>query len=238
MQPFEIGIYERSSRCAMRTISLCKAIDAYTLRHSHDELRINSKIMITAYSFGASTAAGSMDDEGGFVARLDHYLQDTNAGTAINHGIGGDTTDVMIQRLPGVIDDMKSKSNPLALVTLGINDVPRIVDEKPEIRVPLDRHAESLMKILDDTGEIGDVLYLTQYPVDYVARSLDPQLTNDYVKIGEETARVAGVDVIDIFGMITPERFGDFIFKDGLHFNNGGHLFICNQIIDYLNHQR
>ncbi len=191
--------------------------------------------MITAYSFGASTAAGAKDDEGGFVARLDRYLQDTNVGSAINHGIGGDTTDVMIDRLPGVIDDMKSKSNPLALVTLGINDVPRIVDEKPEIRVPLDRHAESLKRILADTAEIGDVLYLTQYPVDYVARSLDAQLTNDYVKLGEETARAVGVDVVDIFGMITPERFDEFIFEDGLHFNNRGHLFICNQIIEYLN---
>ena len=191
--------------------------------------------MITAYSFGASTAAGAKDDEGGFVARLDRYLQDTNVGSAINHGIGGDTTDVMIDRLPGVIDDMKSKSNPLALVTLGINDVPRIVDEKPEIRVPLDRHAESLKRILADTAEIGDVLYLTQYPVDYVARSLDAQLTNDYVKLGEETARTVGVDVVDIFGMITPERFDEFIFEDGLHFNNRGHLFICNQIIEYLN---
>lgn len=191
--------------------------------------------MITAYSFGASTAAGSKDDEGGFVARLDHYLKDTNAGSAINHGIGGDTTDVMIDRLSGVIDDMKPRSNPAALVTLGINDVPRIIDDKPEIRVPLDRHAESLKRILAETAEIGDVLYLTQYPVDYVARSLDPQLTNEYVKLGEDTARNSGVDIIDIFGMITSERFGEFIFEDGLHFNNRGHLFICNQIIKFMN---
>jgi len=100
--------------------------------------------MITAYSFGASTAEGSKDTEGGFVARLDRFLRDTDGGIAINHGIGGDTTDMMISRLPGVIEDMESRTNPLALVTLGINDVPRLVDEKPEIRVPLDRHSGSL----------------------------------------------------------------------------------------------
>ena len=191
--------------------------------------------MITAYSFGASTAEGSKDDEGGFVARLDRFLRDTDGGTAINHGIGGDTTDMMISRLHGVIEDMKSCTNPLALVTLGINDVPRIVDEKPEIRVPLDRHTESLDRILAATAEIGDVVYLSQYPVDYVARSLDPDLTRSYVTGGEEIARAAGVDVIDIFGMITPDMFNEFIFKDGLHFNNRGHLFICNQIIKFLN---
>ena len=191
--------------------------------------------MITAYSFGASTAGGLKDTEGGFVARFDRYLQDTNAGSAINHGVGGDTTDVMLTRLPSVIEDMRSRPNPLALVTLGINDVPRIIDKKTEIRVPLDRHGESLKKILTATTEIGDALYLTQYPVDYVARNLDPQLVWDYVKLGEEIARSAGVNVIDIFGMITPERFDEFIFEDGLHFNNRGHLFISNQIVRKLN---
>ena len=191
--------------------------------------------MITAYSFGASTTEGSKDDEGGFVARLDRFLRDTNGGIAINHGVGGDTTDMMISRLPGVINDMKSRANPLALVTLGINDVARIVDEKPEIRVPLDRHSESLEQILAATAKIGDVLYLSQYPVDYVARSLDPDLTRSYVTRGEEIAQAAGVDVIDIFGMITSDMFDEFIFEDGLHFNNRGHLFICNQIIKLLN---
>ncbi|MDE0593112.1 MAG: GDSL-type esterase/lipase family protein [Dehalococcoidia bacterium] len=191
--------------------------------------------MITAYSFGASTAAGSKDDEGGFVARLDRFLRDTDAGIAINHGIGGDTTDMMINRLPEVIDDMKDRPNPLALVTLGINDVPRIVDEKPEIRVPLNRHAESLDQILAATAGIGDVIYLSQYPVDYVARSLNPDTTRSYVTQGEDIARAAGVDVIDIFEMITPNMFDKFIFEDGLHFNNRGHLYICNQIIKFLN---
>jgi len=191
--------------------------------------------MITAYSFGARTAAGAKDDEGGFVARLDRYLRDTEAGTAINHGIGGDTTDVMCNRLPQVIADMKFRPHPVALVTLGINDVPRIVDDNPSIRVYLDQHANSLTEILDKTSKIGDVVYLTQYPVDYEARSLEPQLVEDYVKLGEATARAADIDVIDIFGMITPERFSEFIFEDGLHFNNRGHLFICNQIISYLN---
>jgi len=191
--------------------------------------------MITAYSFGASTAEGSKDTEGGFVARLHRFLRDTDGGIAINHGIGGDTTDMMISRLPGVIEDMKSRTNPLALVTLGINDVPRLVDEKPEIRVPLDRHSGSLEKILAATAEIGDVIYLSQYPVDYVARSLDPDVTRRYVSLGNEIARGVGVDVIEIFQMITPGMFDEFIFEDGLHFNNQGHLFICNQIIKYLN---
>ena len=187
--------------------------------------------LIRAFSFGASTAAGSMDSEGGFIARVDRYLQDTDSGTATNHGIGGDTTTMMLERLDAVVAKMRDQHGPLALVTLGINDVPRIVDDKPQIRVGVAQHVESLKKMLAAFGEIGDVVYLTQYPVDYKARSLEPELVRSYVTAGEETARSAGVEVIDIFSMITPERFADFIYEDGLHFNNRGHQFIAHNIV-------
>lgn len=172
-----------------------------------------------------------MDDEGGFIARLDLYLRDTSAGTAVNHGAGGDTTTMMLVRLADIVRHMKARPDPLALVTLGINDVPRIVDERPDIRVGLSQHGESLKEILAALGGIGGVIYLTQYPVDYEARSLDPELVKSYVRLGEDTARSAGVEVIDIFGMVTPERFAEFIFEDGLHFNARGHQFILNNII-------
>lgn len=189
---------------------------------------------ITAYSFGASTAEGSMDTEGGFIARLGHYLNDTGAGEAINHGVGGDTTTMMLARLDGVVSDMSrrsSESTPLALVTLGINDVPRIVDDAPGKRVALDQHAESLQQILSALKKIGDVLYLTQYPVAYEKRSLDPALVESYVKKGAEVAHSVGVEVIDIFSAVTPPLFAEFIYEDGLHFNNRGHQFIANKVI-------
>ena len=40
-----------------------------------------------------------MDTEGGFIARLDNYLRDTDSGYAVNHGVGGDTTTMMLERL-------------------------------------------------------------------------------------------------------------------------------------------
>lgn len=186
---------------------------------------------ITAYSFGASTAAGSMDGEGGFIVRLGRYLSDTGAGEAINHGIGGDTTTMMLARLDAVVSDMSGRRSPLALVTLGINDVPRIVDDAPEKRVGLDQHVESLARILSELKQVGDVLYLTQYPVDYEARSLDPAVVESYVKQGEATAQSAGVKVIDIFSAVTPTLFTEFIYEDGLHFNDRGHQFIAHQAI-------
>jgi lysophospholipase L1-like esterase len=188
--------------------------------------------MITAYSFGASTAAGARDDEvGGFIARVGHYLADTDAGSSVNHGVGGDTTTMMLARLDAVAADIRGREGPLALVTLGINDVPRIVDDKPGIRVGLEQHVESLDRILSVLGDIGDVIYITQYPVDYVARSLEPSLVESYVKAGEATARAASVDVVDVFSMVDTNRFKEFIFEDGLHFNPRGHQFMANALI-------
>ena len=172
-----------------------------------------------------------MDTEGGFIARVDRYLRDTNSGEAINHGVGGDTTTMMLERLGAVVDRMREKPSPLALVTLGINDVPRIVDDAPDKRVDIELHLSSLKRILAELDGIGGVLYLTQYPVDYDARSLDPELVGEYVTKGAQAARELGVGVIDIHSAITIGCFKQFIFEDGLHFNNRGHEFIANRVI-------
>lgn len=172
-----------------------------------------------------------MDSESGFIVRLDRYLRDTGIGEAINHGIGGDTTSMMLARLDGVVSDMTVRPSPIALVTLGINDVPRIVDDSPEKRVELDQHADSLDRIFTALKKIGDAVYITQYPVDYVARSLEPALVESYVKRGAEVALLAGVQVLDIFSAVTPELFPKFIYEDGLHFNDRGHQFIAHKVI-------
>ena len=159
--------------------------------------------MLTFYSFGASTAAGSRDSEGGFIKRLDWYLRDNQIGEAYNHGVGGDTTEMMVERLPALMKTMDSYENPFALVTLGINDVPRIQDDNPDKRVPLQNHLESLSVILEETKRIGEVIYLTQYPVDYISLSIDSDLLSKYRVSAKEKVQSAGVKVIDIFGMVT-----------------------------------
>ena len=175
-----------------------------------------------------------MDDAGGFIVRVGRYLRDTGCGNAVNHGVGGDTTTMMLARLDSVVADMSSRPSPLALVTLGINDVPRMVDDKPSIRVGVEQHAESLATMISRLKQVGDVLYLTQYPVDYEARSLKPALVESYVRAGEATAREAGVEVINIFGAVTPGLFKEFIYQDGLHFNSRGHQFIAHKVISEL----
>ena len=132
---------------------------------------------------------------------------------------------------------MDSYENPFALVTLGINDVPRIQDDNPDKRVPLQNHLESLSVILEETKRLGEVIYLTQYPVDYISLSIDSDLLSKYRVSAKEKVESAGVKVIDIFGMVTNDMFNNFIDHDELHFNNRGHQYLCNTIIHDLHQQ-
>ena len=73
--------------------------------------------MLRAFSFGASTAQGTRDTEGGgFIARIGKRLDEDGKGVAENFGIGGHTTDDMLPRL---LEIPVHGANDIAIVTLG-----------------------------------------------------------------------------------------------------------------------
>jgi lysophospholipase L1-like esterase len=186
--------------------------------------------MIRAISFGASTAQGARDTEGGgFIDRIGKRLKNEHRGGSENFGIGGQTTDDMIPRLPTI--PIKSESD-IVICTLGINDVPRNPDSKPDSRIPLDRHDANVHQILEDLKRRCRVLYVTQYPVDFVGRGLDKALVEFYVNVGRQVAREVGVDILDIHNEIDEDKYNAFIFEDGMHFNSAGHAYIADRIWD------
>ena len=187
--------------------------------------------MPRTFSFGASTAQGSKDEEGGFIVRIGKRLEQEGLGTAENFGIGGHTTDDMIPRLPGIpIHD----PSDIAIIALGINDVPRTPDNRPENRVPLDRHDSNVHAILENLKERCQVLYVTQYPVNYVDRGLDKSLVESYVNVGRQVAHEVGVQILDIHPEIDDAKYNAFIHSDGMHFNSDGHAYIADRIWDKL----
>jgi lysophospholipase L1-like esterase len=188
--------------------------------------------MIRAISFGASTAQGARDTEGGgFIVRIGKRLEEDGRGASENFGIGGHTTDDMIPRLPDI--PIQSESD-IVIVTLGINDVPRTPDGKPENRVPLDRHEANIHQILNNLKDRSRVLYVTQYPVDYVGRGLEKDLVESYVNTGKRVAHEIGVEILDIHREIDGAKYDAFIADDGMHFNSAGHAYIADQISDVL----
>ena len=188
--------------------------------------------MIRAISFGASTAQGARDTEGGgFIVRIGKRLKNENRGGSENFGIGGHTTDDMIPRLPTI--PIQSESD-IVICTLGINDVPRTPDSKPDNRVPLDRHDSNVHQILEDLKSRCRVLYVTQYPVDFVGRGLDKNLVGSYINVGRQVAHEIGVEILDIHNEIDDEKYEAFIYEDGMHFNSAGHAYIADRLWDVL----
>jgi lysophospholipase L1-like esterase len=188
--------------------------------------------MIRAISFGASTAQGARDTEGGgFIVRIGKRLEKENRGGSENFGIGGHTTDDMMPRLPTI--PIQSESD-IVICTLGINDVPRTPDSKPDNRVPLNRHDSNVHQILEDLKSRCRVLYVTQYPVDFIGRGLDKDLVGSYINVGRQVAHEIGVEILDIHNEIDDEKYEAFIYEDGMHFNSAGHAYIADRLWDVL----
>lgn len=179
------------------------------------------------FSFGASTAQGAKDSQGGFIARIGRRITWSGLGHADNLGIGGETTDDMVLRVATVT----AEKADLALVTLGINDVPRIDnDSNAERRVPLERHRENVRRILGDIAAQCTVVYITQYPVAYAKSNLDQETVRSYVDAAADVAREIGITVVDVHREIDEDRFLRFIDEDGLHFNDDGHAWIAERL--------
>ena len=178
------------------------------------------------FSFGASTAQGAKDDVGGgFIGRIGTRLEREKVGHAENFGMGGENTTQMLQRLGSLADVSKTD---IAIVTLGINDVPRHPDSRPERRVELEKHKTNVHEILTFLQARCHVIYANQYPVQYEKLGLDPQTVADYRHAGVAIAKSLGVQVVDIFAKIDEALFNRFIHDDGMHFNAEGHQFIAD----------
>ncbi|MBT5829335.1 MAG: SGNH/GDSL hydrolase family protein [Candidatus Latescibacteria bacterium] len=184
------------------------------------------------FSFGASTAQGAKDDVGGgFIGRLGKRLEREQLGTAENYGIGGENTTQMVQRLDGVPD---VSLTDVAIVTLGINDVPRYPDARPERRVKFEKHKSNVREIMTYLQMRCKVIYASQYPVQYMQLGFNPETVADYRKAGVAIAEELELDVLDVFALIDDEKFARFIHADGMHFNSEGHQFIADALWHYM----
>jgi len=180
------------------------------------------------FSFGASTAQGAKDNVGGgFIGRMGARLEREQIGHAENFGIGGENTTQMVQRLDALADVSKTD---IAIVTLGINDVPRYPDSRPERRVALEKHKTNVHEILTFLQARCHVIYANQYPVQYEQLGFKPKTVADYRNVGVAVAESLDVDVVDIFEMIDATLFDRFIHEDGMHFNAEGHQFIADAL--------
>ena len=186
---------------------------------------------VRVLSFGASTAQGAKDDVGGgFIGRIGTRLEAEKIGHAENYGIGGENTTQMVQRLDG----MSVVADDVVIVTLGINDVARYPDARPERRVTLEQHKANVKEILTWFKDKCCVIYASQYPVQYAQLGFDPEVVAAYRLAGVAIAEALQIDVVDIFALIDEPKFEQFIHADGMHFNSEGHEFIAQTLWTFM----
>lgn len=152
------------------------------------------------FSFGASTAQGAKDDVGGgFIGRMGTRFEREQIGRTENYGIGGENTTEMVVRLDSLVE---VSMTDVAVVALGINDVPRFPDSRPQRRVELSKHKTNVQEILSYLKPRCRVIYTSQYPVQYSQLGFDPDTVAQYRKAGVAIANTLDVDVVDLFAMI------------------------------------
>jgi lysophospholipase L1-like esterase len=171
--------------------------------------------------FGASTAEGVGDSQGGFFKRLERKLAaDGRAHLCLNFGIGGNTTADMAPRL----GSLKPHLPAPAILLLGSNDFPREGDPEPWRRVELADFRANLEKIFAAFAA-GPTIFVTSFQVRWVT----PEIFRAYTEVALELARARAFTIWDLHAESL--AFGEkYLCEDGIHYNDAGHELIAKRL--------
>ncbi len=181
--------------------------------------------MKTLVCFGASTAEGVGDSQGGFFKRLERKL--ATAGRphqCLNFGIGGNTTDDMAARLGALKPHLPAP----AILLLGSNDFPRDGDAEPWRRVELPAFRANLGKIFD-AFDPAQAVFVSSFQVRWVT----PEVFRTYTAAALELARERSFRTWDLHAESL--EFGEkYLCDDGIHYNDAGHELVAGHLMQIL----
>jgi lysophospholipase L1-like esterase len=182
---------------------------------------------------GASSVEGCGDATGGgFLRRLAVWLALRAPGvTVVNRGIGGQKVRDMLARLDG---DLDAADPDLIIFLPGINDIPR---GDGQARTALGAYTADMRLILGRCAARCPTLYVGPFRPDCARLGIDPALLGSYLGSAGDVARGLGVPILDLRDLVPEARLGQFWYRDGLHFNDLGHQFICDLLRAYLERQ-
>jgi lysophospholipase L1-like esterase len=176
--------------------------------------------------FGASSAQGVGDSEGGFFKRLERKL--AGAGRAfecINCGLAGDTTSDMLARLERVKRHLPARS----IIFLGSNDLPRDRDSEPHRRTGLAEYKENVEEIVKVLGGSGS-LFVTPFAVCPIRTGVQPAVFSAYLKAASKIAASYQMTIWDFY--TESLDFGDrYLAEDGMHYHDAGHEVIAEGLL-------
>lgn len=152
--------------------------------------------------------------------------------TIVNRGIGGDTTRDLLARWE---DDVVADRPDWVALMIGINDVWRAYDGRPELAVPPNEYDANLRKLVGRVVDVGCRVMLIE-PFYIVRDGADPQLASTR-EVGEIMRGVAAEygavfvatqDAFDAALQTTePAAWSD----DHVHPNLAGHALIAQRVL-------
>ena len=175
--------------------------------------------------FGASTAQGAVDPEGGFLSRVQRLADaESYPLEVINRGIGGNSTPHMLARV-----DALAELRPYdLLVVLGCNDLPRANDGNAHNRTTLPDYTRNLEALFPAIKGGGRCLFISSYPICEVRRGMDPKVFRQYMEAALSVARANGYEIWDLHAEILASGV-DYLSEDGLHYGAEGHAYLAER---------
>lgn len=201
--------------------------------------------------FGASTAHGAWDPEGGgWVERLKRFLmQRTTADTdpqftIYNLGVNGDTSRGLIERFERETQVRFVEADQhLTIFSIGTNDAVLLDDRA--YQAPLEEFEQNIETLIENARGFGELFLTGLTPVEEQKTTPIPwerrwyyrnQPMRDYDTMLKKIATRKAIPFIDFYSAFTKSDYS-LLLDDGLHPNSEGHKIMLNAVRDGLTQQ-
>lgn len=190
--------------------------------------------------FGASTAQGYWDSQGGWADRLKHYYDnlqmqdfDKEQPKVMNLGISGDQTSNLLNRMENEAKARENEKGIAIVLTVGSNNA-AIRDGKEQ---SAEDYAADLSKLLPIAKSLTSQVLFVGFPSVNESKTTpvswsNTHFKNDRIKLFEDTAKSAcdefGVPFVAVFQTMKDQadKGAEMQAHDGLHPNDSGHKLI------------
>lgn len=178
--------------------------------------------------FGDSIAYGEGDLNGGWVQLLRQSLKSDDC--VFNLGVGGDTTQGILQRIESEIKPRLSvESESVVIIAIGINDTALL---------SLNNYQQNLIQLIKVTRKYTQkIIFIGPAPVDQ--KKVDPipwapeisyktAIVKQYSETMKAVVMEEKIKFVDLFNNLPIEYLKTL--DDGVHPNAAGHLMIFNLV--------
>lgn len=194
--------------------------------------------------FGAGTAHGMWDTQGGWSERLrkELYSQTINSSGAnyvelYNLGVRGDSVEQVRERLDSELSarDAHGDADLTVIFQVGANDA-QFIYEEDDVKTSPEEFREHVDELAEHAGEEADHVYfmgllpvdeeeVDPIPGDLEGRSFSTNRMKEYSGIVREAAEEKDCGFIPLM-----KNFEDEMLIDGLHPNSDGHEHIFKKV--------